>query len=153
MGGPSVIVPVEQELVDLLYKPDQWEVTPGESSRHRRSVYLIAKRNLRVPLLETFDQPDLQTSCGRRSSSTHAPQALELLNGSVANELADALASRLEREAGTSTDARVELAFRLAAGRRPTEREQQLSREFLVGASPREFALAILNLHALMYVE
>ena len=27
-GGPSVIVPVDPDLVKLLYKPSQWAVTP-----------------------------------------------------------------------------------------------------------------------------
>lgn len=152
-GGPSVIVPVEQELVDLLYKPEQWQVTPGEAARHRRSIYLLAKRNLRTPLLETFDQPDLQTSCGRRQSSTHAPQALELLNGPEANAWAEAFADRLRREAGESIERQVELAFELAAGRPPTSREARLSLDFLARSAPREFALAILNLNALIYVE
>jgi Protein of unknown function (DUF1553) len=66
LGGPSVVLPVEQQLVDQLYKPSQWEVTPDEQQHHRRSIYLLAKRNLRHPFLEVFDQPSLQTSCGAR---------------------------------------------------------------------------------------
>ena len=93
-GGPSVIAPVDQELVDLLYKPSQWEVTPDEREHQRRSIYLIAKRNLRLPFMEVFDQPDLQTSCARRESSTHSPQALEMLNGKLSNQLAAAFADR-----------------------------------------------------------
>ena len=27
LGGPSVMVPVDQELVELLYKPSQWRVS------------------------------------------------------------------------------------------------------------------------------
>ena len=117
-GGPSVMVPVEQELVQLLYNPAQWEVANDARQHDRRSIYLIAKRNLRLPFMEVFDQPDLQTSCSRRISSTHAPQALELLNGTLANDLAGAFAERLLREAGTSPGEQIELAFRLAAGRR-----------------------------------
>ena len=95
MAGPSVMVPVDPELVNLLYKPSQWQVT-GESEHDRRSIYLIAKRNLRLPFMETFDAPALQTSCSRRESSTHAPQALELLNGPLSNDLAEAFAGRLQ---------------------------------------------------------
>ncbi len=82
-GGPSVIVPIEKELVDALYKPSQWAVTPDPAEHNRRSVYLIAKRNLRLPFMEVFDAPDMLVSCPRRESSTHAPQALELLNGTM----------------------------------------------------------------------
>ena len=91
--APSIMVPVERELVNLLYKPSQWEVAKDESEQYRRSVYLFAKRNLRLPFLEVFDRPDLQTSCPRREASTHAPQALEMLNGSFSNGLAERLIS------------------------------------------------------------
>ena len=86
------MLPVDQEMVNLLYKPSQWQVTKDPAEHNRRSIYLIAKRNLRLPFLEVFDQPDLQTSCFHRASSTHAPQALELLNGTFSNQLADTFA-------------------------------------------------------------
>jgi hypothetical protein len=44
----------------------------------------------------------------RRESSTHAPQALELLNGRTANELARAFAARLRSEAGGNVEGQVE---------------------------------------------
>src|SRR5262249_53597243 len=93
-GGPSVIVPVDQELVSLLYKPSQWAINKDPKDHDRRSVYLLHKRNLRVPLMEVFDAPDLQISCARREASTHAPQALELMNGDFANGMAQSLAAR-----------------------------------------------------------
>ena len=56
----------------------------------------MAKRNLRLPFFEVFDAPALLTSCARRESSAHAPQALELLNGALSNDLAASFAHRLE---------------------------------------------------------
>ncbi|MDA1052314.1 MAG: DUF1549 and DUF1553 domain-containing protein [Planctomycetota bacterium] len=152
-SGPSVIAPVDQELVDLLYKPSQWEVTADEREHHRRSIYLIAKRNLRLPFMEVFDQPDLQTSCARRESSTHSPQALEMLNGKLSNQLAEAFADRLRQEAGSPASYQVELAFRLAAGRKPSSKEREAALLFLEEQSLREFALAMFNLNAFLYVE
>ncbi|MCA9119803.1 MAG: DUF1549 domain-containing protein [Planctomycetaceae bacterium] len=151
--GPSVIAPVDQELIDLLYKPSQWEVTPDEREYHRRSIYLIAKRNLRLPFMEVFDQPDLQTSCARRESSTHSPQALELLNGTLSNQLAEAFAVRLQLEAGASAEDQVELAYYLATGRPPSEGERVASISFLKEQPLREFALAMFNLNAFLYME
>ena len=119
-GGPSIIVPVDSELVNLLYKPSQWAVTPDPEEHNRRSVYLIAKRNLRLPFMEAFDAPDMNISCARRESSTHAPQALELMNGDLANRLAVDFAKRLETEAGPSRLKQVNMAYKLAAGRAPT---------------------------------
>jgi hypothetical protein len=152
-GGPSVVVPVEADLIDLLYKPSQWETTADRNEHDRRSVYLLAKRNLRLPFMEVFDQPDAQISCARRESSTHAPQALELLNGRLSNELAESFAERLAREASGDARRQVELAYRLAAGREPSERERTLATEFLARHPLREFALAMFNLNAFLYVD
>lgn len=153
MGGPSVLVPVDQELVQLLYKPAQWEVTRAATEHHRRSIYLMAKRNLRLPFMETFDQPGLLTSCGRRESSTHAPQALEMLNGKLANALAAAFAQRLEKETGGEAAEMIERAYWLAVGRPPTTRERALAATFLTEQPLKEFALALFNLNAFLYVQ
>jgi hypothetical protein len=151
-GGPSIIVPVDQELINLLYKPSQWAVTPDTSEHDRRSIYLIAKRNLRLPFMEAFDAPDLQLSCARRESSTHAPQALELLNGDLSNRLAERLAARLDKEATTPAK-QVDLAYRLVAGRLPSAKEKQIAIGFLKDQPLREFALAVMNLNNFLYVE
>jgi hypothetical protein len=151
-GGPSVIVPVDAELVKLLYKPAQWAVTSNASEHDRRSVYLIAKRNLRLPFLENLDAPALQTSCSRRESSTHAPQALELLNGTLSNDLALSFARRLKAEAGDDPERVVDRAYRLALGRPPTPAERKLSLTFLRDQPVSEFALALFNLNEFLYV-
>jgi len=152
-GGPSIIVPVDDELVSLLYKPTQWAVTPDARQHNRRSIYLIAKRNLRLPFLDVFDQPSLQTSCDRRIASTHAPQALELLNGRLSNELADAFAERLRSEAGESHQAQIEQAFELTTGRPPTKRERLICVQYLESSPLQEFALSMFNVNAFLYVE
>lgn len=152
VGGPSVMIPVDSELVQLLYKPSQWKVTRSAAAHDRRSIYLIAKRNLRLPFLEAFDVPALMTSCARRESSTHAPQALELLNGRTANDLAEAFARRLEQESGGDRERTVERAYRLALGRSPTAEERKLSVAFLNEQPLRELALALFNLNGFLYV-
>ena len=153
MGGPSVIVPVDLELVQLLYKPSQWLVTKDATEHDRRSIYLMSKRNLRLPFLENLDAPALQTSCARRESSTHAPQALELLNGSLSNDLAQAFARRLEQEAQGDADRIVDRAFRLALGRAPFPNERTQSLEFLREQPLHEFTLALFNLNGFLYVQ
>jgi hypothetical protein len=151
-GGPSVIVPVEQELVSLLYKPNQWQVNSDAGEHDRRSIYLISKRNLRLPFMEVFDQPIAQISCPIRETSTHAPQALELLNGTLSNQLAASFAERLTSEAGEQAEEQVRLAYRLATGRSPSESEEAVALEFLKENTLREFALAVLNLNGFLYV-
>ncbi len=151
-GGPSVIVPIDPTLVSALYKPTQWAVTKDPAEHSRRSVYLIAKRNMHLPFMEVFDAPDMLVSCPRRESSTHAPQALELMNGDLANREADLLAKRLESEAGPDPAKQVDLAYRLAAARAPNPQEMRQAVAFLKTQSRREFALAIFNLNAFLYV-
>jgi uncharacterized protein DUF1553 len=122
---------VQPVLVEQLYKPKQWAVTADPSEHHRRTIYLIAKRNLRLPFMEAFDAPDLQNSCARREQSTHALQSLELLNGSFSNDQARVFAGRLLREKGWNPNALVQRAFRLATGREPTAQETQIAARFL----------------------
>ena len=70
-GGPGVRPPLPQELVDTLLK-DQWPVSPQPADHYRRSIYVFARRNLRLPILEAFDRPDANASCSRRLESTPA---------------------------------------------------------------------------------
>jgi hypothetical protein len=151
-GGESVIVPVDEELVDLLYKPSQWAVTKDTTEHDRRSIYLIAKRNLRMPFMEVFDQPTTQTSCPVRETTTHAPQALELLNGPLSNRLAAAFAERLRNECGDDFQQLASRAFALSAGRLPTDQEGELAVSFLKENPLEEFALAVFNLNEFLYV-
>lgn len=152
MGGRSVIVPVEDELVDLLYDPTQWKVTADREEHYRRSVYLINKRNLRLPFMEVFDQPAALTTCARRDTSTHAPQSLELLNGRIANDIAEHFAARLRSEVGENPRQQIERAYLLAANRMPTDSEIETALAFLEEEPLREFALAVMNLNAFLYV-
>jgi hypothetical protein len=122
-------------------------------------VYLIAKRNLELPFMQVFDAPDMQVSCPRRQVSTHAPQALEMLNGDFANEQAKALSERLLKEAGRNPKRQVELAYRLTTGRPPKPQELQTALAFLKAKTPAEstqardqFALAMFNLNAFLYL-
>ena len=155
-GGPSYMVPIDPALVLSLKRPQYWVPTRDKSEYDRRTLYMIYKRNLRLPFEEVFDAPDTLLSCARREQSTHAPQALELLNGQTSNELAAAFAQRLLKERATAVD-RVDYAWRLAAGRAPTESEKSLALQFLADAPDdpakvKEFALAMFNLNAFLYV-
>jgi len=155
-GGPSVMVPIDPELVLMLKRPQYWVPTRDKSEYDRRTLYMIYKRNLRLPLMEVFDAPDTLLSCARREQSTHAPQALELLNGQTSNELAAVFSGRLLKERTTPAE-RIDYAWRLAAGRLPNASEKALARKFLAGAPgdparTKEFALAVFNLNAFLYV-
>jgi hypothetical protein len=155
-GGPSFMPPIDPDLVLSLKRPQYWVATRDKSQYDRRTIYMIYKRNLRLPFEEVFDAPDTLLSCARREQATHAPQALELLNGQTSNVLAAVFAQRLLKDRTTAPE-RVDYAWRLAAGRLPTAAEKSLSLKF-VAANPddparmKEFALALFNLNAFLYV-
>jgi Protein of unknown function (DUF1553)/Protein of unknown function (DUF1549) len=155
-GGPSFMVPIDPELVLMLKRPQYWVPTRDKTEYNRRTIYMIYKRNLRLPFQEVFDAPDTLLSCARRDASTHAPQALELLNGQSSNDFAASFAARLLKER-TGAAERIDYAWRLAAGRSPNPAEKALAMKFLSGnpddpAAVKEFALAVFNLNAFLYV-
>jgi hypothetical protein len=135
LGGPMVRVPLEPEVYELIFtegEPDGlWHATPNVREHCRRSIYLFAKRNVRLPMLEAFDQPDTVTSCPARAVSTFAPQALILLNGPFMQEQSKAFAARLLRLYGTDIERQVESAYRFTLSRLPKEDERRSAREFL----------------------
>jgi hypothetical protein len=152
MGGPGVIVPIEPALVKLIYNPAQWKPDANPSQYDRRSVYLFQKRNLRLPFMEVFDSPDMLLSCARRQESTHAPQALELLNGDFSNAMAAELAKRVAREAGSAPEAQVLRLFQLALGRDPMPAERKAALRYLSDGPLSELALATFLSNDFMYV-
>jgi hypothetical protein len=156
IGGPSVLIPIDQDLVKMLKRPQYWVATKDKSQYDRRTMYMIYKRNLQLPFMGVFDAPDMQLSCPRREQSTHAPQALELLNGQMSNELATVFAQRLEESRPTNA-ARIDLAWRLAVGRAPTAKEKLLASQYLSEKPDdpvrlKELALDVYNLNAFLYV-
>jgi len=155
-GGPSVMVTIDPDLIKDLKRPQYWTPTRDKTEHDRRTVYMIYKRNLILPFMQVFDSPDTLLSCARREQSTHAPQALELLNGKLANDLAMALARRLLRERSTTAE-RIDLAWRLAAGRAPSLREKAMAAKYLAEGPDdlvvvKEFALTLFNMNPFLYV-
>ena len=125
---------LEPEVYDLIFSEDEpdhlWQVTADTSEHDRRSIYLCAKRNVRLPLLEAFDLPDMVAPCPARAVSTFAPQALILLNGPFMQAQCKTFAVRLLREAG-DPGARVDRAYRLALARPPGPAERDMALAFL----------------------
>jgi hypothetical protein len=132
VGGPSVF----PELPAGAAKPrGGWKVSPLED-QDRRSVYIFVRRNARYPMLEAFDMPDTHESCGRRNQTITAPQAMSLLNSKVSLDWAEALASRILKQAGTDPDAQIDSAYRLAFGRHPDGFEKDSVMTFLAKQKP-----------------
>ena len=134
-GGPGVLVPIEKEIEDLIFTEaevvDIWPETPDLSEHNRRSLYVFRKRNVRYPMFDAFDAPDTQTACPERSVSTHALQALVMLNSDFAAARAKSFAGRLFREEKNDPTRRIELAYKIALARDPKPSEVEQAKRFL----------------------
>ena len=140
MFGPAVRVRIPGEAILSRTKdPYPANLQEGPAS-WRRSVYVFAKRSVMVPFFEVNDAPGSNASCGRRSRTTVAPQALTLLNDPFVRESARAFAQR----AGN-----LERAFLLALGRAPTPAERELSRNLDLA----DFCHVLLTLNEFVYVD
>jgi hypothetical protein len=74
-------------------------------------------------MLQTFDAPNGDFACVRRTRSNTPLQALTTLNEPIFLECARALALRALREGGCDDAARLEYAFRRCLSRQPTGAE------------------------------
>ncbi|MBD3672643.1 MAG: DUF1553 domain-containing protein [Planctomycetaceae bacterium] len=155
-GGPGVRPPLPAAVTSTLLK-NQWPVTKDESEHARRTVYLFARRNLQMPMLKVFDKPDKNLSCPRRSQTTIAPQALHLLNSEFTRERARSFAARIIKSSD-QTNERIENAYQIALGRKPTPDEEQACRDLLAAEENEQTAWlnlchALFNLNEFVYVD
>ena len=90
MFGPSARPKLPANISKYAWTPDA-----RVEEQNRRSIYVLARRNMRFPLFDAFDLPDMHNSCSRRLNTTTAPQALLLLNGDFTRERALKIAGNL----------------------------------------------------------
>jgi len=158
--GPPIWPDLPPEVLDSnpAFLDDNEEKTKGwypspKPDQYCRSLFLVQKRNTRLPLLESFDLPENSTSCARREISTVAPQALMLLNNSLAMEASRAFAARVERDAGQEPEQQVQRAFQLALQRRADKSEAAHCQRLLTDYSLAELCRVLLNLNEFVYAE
>lgn len=132
--GPAVRPPIAPEAIVARNLKDAYpnKIEDGPAVR-RRSVYLFHKRVVPYPLLQAFDKPDAQQSCGRRDNTTVAPQALALLNDQFVRSVSLDFADRLLKEAGTEPAQWIERGYQLALARAPSESERAAALTFVEG--------------------
>jgi mono/diheme cytochrome c family protein len=132
MFGPSFKPPIPSEALQARNVKDPYpkdlEDTP---ETRRRTIYMFHKRVVQYPLMQAFDAPDAQVSCGRRMNTTVAPQALALLNDPFVRRRAEELAKRLQADAGDRLDAQIHTAFQLCLNRKPAPAELDDARSFI----------------------
>ncbi|MGN6544929.1 MAG: PSD1 and planctomycete cytochrome C domain-containing protein [Aureliella sp.] len=149
LGGPSVIPPVPQNVLDYNYTyPSYWKPATGPE-RYRRTLYGFRKRSMPDPVMSNFDAPNGDFACARRVRSNTPLAALTGLNEPIFYECAQAFALRILQEGGSDDRSRADFAFQLCTNRQPQLQERdellkllQSRRERLADGwlNPREIA-------------
>ena len=152
VGGPSVYPPAPQFLFapPSSYGPFTWTEETG-ANRYRRAIYTYRRRSTPYPVLTTFDSPNGEFACVRRSRSNTPLQALTTLNETLFVESAQALALRTLREGGTSDEERAAFIMRCCVARKPTsaETDELLS---LLKKEQQRIADGWLEAHKIAYI-
>jgi hypothetical protein len=149
LGGPGVIPPVPQNVLDYNYTyPGYWKPAEGPE-RYRRTVYGFRKRSMPDPVMNAFDCPNGDVACARRMRSNTPLAALTALNEPIFVEAARSLALRVLREGGNDDVRRIDYALLLCVSRpaRPAERETLLT---LLQTTRRRLAEGWLNPREIM---
>ena len=130
MGGPGVYPPQPEGIYILTQQKKAWPEDKGED-RYRRGMYTYIWRTAPYPLLPTFDAPDANTTCTRRSRSNTPLQALTLANDRAFFEIAQGLVVRTLGSEEAYDEGRMRFAFRTCLSRDPSEFEMKRLTEFL----------------------
>jgi len=122
IGGPGVYPPQPAGIYVLTQVKKAW---PEESGlqRFRRGMYTYFWRSSPYPFLPTFDAPNANTTCTRRTRSNTPLQALTLANDRAFYEIAQGLAARIIDEGPDDTAERIRFAFQVCFSRQPTPEE------------------------------
>jgi hypothetical protein len=124
MGGRPVVPPLADDEIAALRDRWQWTVSGNPADHTRRGLYILVRRNFRMPMFEAFDSPVNSVSCPCRDVTTVAPQALWFLNNKTSYRQAQNFAARLVSESGQEPGGWIERAWRIGLGRAPTEDEK-----------------------------
>jgi hypothetical protein len=124
VGGPPVYPPAPEFLFvpPASYGPKVWK-EEKDADRYRRALYTFRFRSVPYPVLQTFDAPNGEFACVRRTRSNTPLQALASLNEPLFLEAARALALKTLQDGGATDKDRLAYAFRRCISRAPDERE------------------------------
>ncbi|MBX3422457.1 MAG: PSD1 domain-containing protein [Pirellulaceae bacterium] len=137
LGGPGVIPPVPQNVLDYNYVyPSYW--TPAEApERYRRTVYSFRKRSMPDPAMSSLDAPNGDFACARRVRSNTPLAALTGLNEPIFVESSRALGLRILSEGGSDDLQRINFAYLLCMARYPSLAERTAVQELLAAQRQR----------------
>jgi len=119
---------------------------------NRRTIYRMTVHSGRDPLLDSLDCPDPSTKTPVRSFTTTPIQALGLMNDGFIQREAKAFAERLARDAGQSTKAQIQRAWRLSLSRPPRKDETTRAAALAQEHGMESVCLVLLNSSEFLYV-
>ncbi len=134
-SGPSVYSNLSQEIRDTAnpVSLSSWGKSANDE-QNCRSVFLIVKRSLKDPILESFDFANSTSPVGQRPITTVAPQSLMMLNDEFVQKQSARLASRVLADSKT-LDRRIAMLWSIVYQRSPESTEQKLIEQFLASPS------------------
>jgi len=121
------------------------------ANEFRRMVYQFKPRTQQDPTFGAFDCPDATQTQPRRTASTTALQALNLLHGEFVFDQAERFAARLTREAGSEPTRQVARGFALAFGRPPTATEAAAAERLVRAHGLPLFCRALFNANEFVF--
>lgn len=123
LGGPSVYPPQPPGLWQAAFNGQRTWATSTGPDRYRRGLYTFWRRTVPYPSMATFDAPSRETCTVRRVRTNTPLQAFVTLNDPVYVEAAQALARRIVRDGGATTEERARFGLRLCLCRPPTDEQ------------------------------
>jgi hypothetical protein len=148
MGGPGFDLFEPNTNYVKVYTPKKAFGPP----EWRRMVYQNKPRMQLDDVFGSFDCPDAGQIAPRRTSSTTALQALNLLNSRFVVHQSGIFAERLRREAGDDPAAQVRRGLRLAFQREATAEEIAAATKLVRDHGLAAFCRALLNANEFLYV-
>ncbi len=148
MGGPGFDLFEANDNYVKVYVP---LVAPGPET-WRRMVYQAKPRMQLENIFGAFDIPDAGQVAPRRTSSTTALQALNLMNSPFILQQAKFFAEHLQKDAGADPAAQVRRACLLAYGRALPPDEEAAALTFIAAEGLPAFCRALLNSSEFLYV-
>ncbi len=152
IGGLPVFPHVPEEILATAQAYGRWDNQLDGPDVWRRSIYVYRRRTLSFPFFDTFDLPDQNVTTASRNTSTVATQALTLLNNPFVLGQARLFAERVEEEAPNDIGRQVELAYRTALTRLPTEEEAAVGRQLVEQRSLVDLTHVLFNLNEFLYL-
>jgi hypothetical protein len=147
LGGPPLPLDPRADGMVVLKQ----DALPYPGAQHRRSLYILCRRNYHLSLLDVFDQPVLATNCPERTPSAVVTQSLALLHDEFLLEHAGRMAARVLAESPRVGEAPAEPysattiahAFEIALARPAADEEAAWCADFLARQAERHAAAGL----------